>query len=188
MTPSSQPEVVRKKATQPHSGRRTTKKDQILSLYLAGIDQIEDLAMISRSRPSYVASVLQDSGLITGYFDLYTTSDHPMNVYSKFFANKLGFRDVATATESVDYIDNLYESFGRAGDRAGQHHALVMALVMFDRAKWTAKPDEADVFRQWLLARLNEQGSDSGSQDIDVMHDDGAGKPPKAKRARPSLR
>jgi hypothetical protein len=31
-----------------------------------------------------------------------------------------------------------------------------MALVMFDRARWTGKGREADIFRQWLLARLNE--------------------------------
>jgi hypothetical protein len=157
MKARNQPEIVTKKADTKN--RRTTKKDQIVSLYLAGIDHVEDLAMIAHSRPSYVASVLQDSGLITGYFDLYTTSDHPMNVYSKFFANRLGFRDVDTARESVAHIDNLYEMFGRAGDRAGQHHALVMALVMFDRARWTSKPGEADVFRKWLVARLQESES-----------------------------
>jgi hypothetical protein len=37
------------------------------------------------ARPSYVASVLQKSGLMSGYFDLYTTTAHPMNIYSKFF-------------------------------------------------------------------------------------------------------
>jgi hypothetical protein len=165
MKSANRPKVVTKKEIREQKGRRPTKKDRILSLYLAGIDHVEDLAMISRSRPSYVASVLQDSGLITGYFDLYTTSDHPMNVYSKFFANKLGFRDLATARESVDHIDTLYESFARAGDRAGQHHALVMALVMFDRARWTAKPEEADVFRQWLLARLGEDEDAPDSDD-----------------------
>jgi hypothetical protein len=144
--------VIKPKQT----GRRTTKKDQIVSLFLAGIDRVEDLAMITQARPSYVASVLQASGLISGYFDLYTTTEHPMNVYSKYFAGKLAFRDPEVARESVEYIDNLYQSFARAGDRAGQHHALSMALVMFDRARWTAKPEEADVFRQWLLDRLGD--------------------------------
>ena len=48
-----------------------------------------------------------------------------MNVYSKFFAGKLGFRDEEAARESVGLIDTLYRQFGLAGDRAGQHHALL---------------------------------------------------------------
>jgi hypothetical protein len=136
--------------------RRVSKKDQIISLYTSGIGEVEDLAMITGSRPSYVANVLQESGLMTGYFDLYTTSAHPMNVYSKFFANRLGFKDEETARSSVDIIDRLYRQFELASDRAGQHHALVMALTMFDRARWTNKGREADIFRQWVIARLNE--------------------------------
>ena len=136
--------------------RRVSKKDQIISLYTSGIGEVEDLAMITGSRPSYVANVLQESGLMTGYFDLYTTSAHPMNVYSKFFAKRLGFKDEETARSSVDVIDRLYRQFELASDRAGQHHALVMALTMFDRARWTNKGREADIFRQWLIARLNE--------------------------------
>jgi hypothetical protein len=136
--------------------RRVSKKDQIISLYTSGINEVEDLAMITGARPSYVASVLQESGLMTGYFDLYTTSAHPMNVYSKFFARRLGFKDQETAHASVEVIDRLYRQFELARDRAGQHHALVMALTMFDRARWTNKSGEADIFRQWLLARLNE--------------------------------
>jgi hypothetical protein len=113
--------------------------------------------------------VLQESGLVKGYFDLYTSSAHPMNVYSKFFANKLGFKDEEKARESVELIDRLYHQFEYAQDRAGQHHALSMALVMFDRARWTGKGREADIFRHWLLARLNEaelidrEAEDTGS-------------------------
>jgi hypothetical protein len=136
--------------------RRISKKDQILSLFLSGMNEVEDLAIITGSRPSYVGSVLQESGLISGYFDLYTSTAHPMNVYSKFFASKLGFKDEETARESVDLINHLYEQFELAQDRAGQHHALSMALLMFDRARWTGKGREADIFRQWLLRRLSE--------------------------------
>jgi hypothetical protein len=144
--------------------RRVSKKDQIISLYTSGIGEVEDLAMITGSRPSYVANVLQESGLMTGYFDLYTTSAHPMNVYSKFFAKRLGFKDEETASASVDIIDRLYRQFELASDRAGQHHALVMAMTMFDRARWTGKESEADIFRNWLLARLSEarMGDDIG--------------------------
>lgn len=135
---------------------RVSRKDQIIALYLSGMNEIEDLAIITGARPSYVGSVLQESGLVTGYFDLYTSTAHPMNVYSKFFANKLGFKDDETARQSVELIDRLYRQFEYAQDRAGQHHALSMALVMFDRARWTGKGREADIFRQWMLARLNE--------------------------------
>src|SRR5207248_2364603 len=116
-------------------------------------------AMITQSRPSYVASVLQESELLPGYFDLYTTSAHPMNVYSKFFAKRLGYKDEATAQQSVDVIDHYYRQFELAGDRAGQHHALLMALTLFDRARWTNKEREAEVFRRWLQDRLAETGS-----------------------------
>jgi hypothetical protein len=136
--------------------RPLTKKDQILALFAGGITEVDDLALITQSRPSYVAGVLQDNQLMTGYYDLYTSTRNPMNVYSKFFAGKLGFRDVETAQDSVDLIDHMYRQFEIGGDRAGQHHCLVMALTMFDRARWTGKAEEADVFRQWLVNRLQE--------------------------------
>jgi hypothetical protein len=79
-----------------------------------------------------------------------------MNVYSKFFAGKLGFKDEEAARGSIELIDRLYNQFGLARDRAGQHHALMMALTMFDRARWTGKASEADIFRHWLMARLND--------------------------------
>jgi hypothetical protein len=141
---------------EPERMKRPTKKEQIVSLFTSGFNEIEDLAMITATRPSYVASVLQSEGLIEGYFDLYTTSSHPMNVYSKFFAGKLGFVDPETARRSVELIDYFYRQFETAGDRAGQHHALVMALTMFDRARWTGKEAEADHYREWLRAKLDE--------------------------------
>ena len=143
---------------QEQRARRVSKKDQIISLYTSGIGDVEDLAMITGSRPSYVASVLQEAGLMTGYFDLYTTSSHPMNVYSKFFAGKLGFKDEGAAKESLEIIDRLYRQFELAQDRAGQHHAMLMALTMFDRARWTGKGQEADIFRHWMMDRLSEAG------------------------------
>ena len=136
--------------------RRVNKKDQILALFTSGINEVEDLAMITGSRPSYVGSILQEAGLKSGYFDLYTSTSHPMNVYSKFFAGKLGFKDEETARASLDVIERLYRQFEFAGDRAGQHHALTMALTMYNRARWTGKGTEAGVFREWLLACLQE--------------------------------
>ena len=156
---------------------KPSKKDQIVSLFLSGMGEVEDIAIITGSRPSYVGSVLQEAGLVSGYFDLYTSTAHPQNVYSKFFANKLGFKDEATARESVGLIDRLYRQFEFAGDRAGQHHALAMALTMFCRARWTGKGAEAEVFRRWLLARLDEavllpaEGAEDGG-DVDGPPDD----------------
>jgi hypothetical protein len=143
------------------SARRISKKDQICSLFTAGITEVEDLALITNCRPSYVASVLQENQLLSGYFDLYTTSTHPMNVYSKFFAKKLGYKDEETARKSVEYIDHFYRQFELAEDRSGQHHALLMALTMFDRARWTGKGPEAEIYRRWLVDRLNEANTGS---------------------------
>ena len=138
------------------SSNKPSKKDQIISLFLSGMGEIEDIAVITGARPSYVGSVLQEAGLHSGYFDLYTSTAHPQNIYSKFFAGKLGFKDEETARESIELIDKLYRQFEYAGDRAGQHHALAMALTMFDRARWTNKGREAEVFLHWLMGRLNE--------------------------------
>ena len=134
--------------------QRITKKNQILALYLSGITNVEDLAIMTTVRPSYVGTVLQQAGFLHGYFDLYTSTAQPMNVYSKLFASQLGFKNVDAARHSVAVIDRLYTQFEEAGDRAGQHHALSMALVMFDRARWTGKTCEADIFRQWRVAHL----------------------------------
>jgi hypothetical protein len=133
--------------------QRVTKKNQILALYLAGITNVEDLTTMTNVRPSYVDTVLQQAGFLQGYFDLYTSTAQPMNMYSKLFASQLGFKNVDTARRSVAVIDRLYTQFERAGDRAGQPHALSMALVLFNRARWTGKACEADIFRQWLVAQ-----------------------------------
>ena len=150
-----------KQARDSRAARRPSRKEQITALFMSGMGEVEDIAVITGARPSYVASVLQEAGLTKGYFDLYTSTAHPMNVYSKFFANKLGFKDEEAARASVEVIDRLYRQFDLAKDRAGQHHALSMALTMFDRARWTGKGNEADIFRQWLTARLDEAGFSS---------------------------
>ena len=139
----------------PHP-QRVTKKQQIIALYLSGLTALEDLATITGAQPSYVGAVLQQAGLIRGYFDLYTSTAHPMNVYSKLFTNKLGFKNDAAARRSVAVLEQLYQQFALARDRAGQHHALSMALVMFDRARWMGKMRQADIFRQWLMAHLEQ--------------------------------
>ena len=85
-----------------------------------------------------------------------TPRPHPMNAYSKFFANQLGFKNVEVARESVELIDTMYHQFATGGDRAGQHHAMMMAMTMGNRAFWTGKHAEATAFRDWLIARLQD--------------------------------
>ena len=152
--------MVRNEAQPSHSAaprpQRAIKKHQIIALYLAGITALEDLATMTDVQPSYVGAVLQQVGLIRGYFDLYTSTAQPMNVYSKFLANKLGFKNEAAARRSVAVLEQLYQQFALTRDRAGQHHTLSMALVMFDRGRWIGKMPEADIFRQWLMAHLEQ--------------------------------
>jgi len=49
--------------------QRVTKKHQIIALYLSGITAFEDLATMTGAQPSYIGAVLQQAGLIRGYFE-----------------------------------------------------------------------------------------------------------------------
>lgn len=133
-----------------------SKKDMILSLYNSGTTEVEAIAAISGAKPSYVGSVLHQAGLIDNYFDLYTSTNYPMNIYSKHFRGKLGFKDVLTAQRSVKNLEQSYNYFANQQDRAGQHHTLEMALTMLDRARWTGKLDEAEIYRRWLVGKLSQ--------------------------------
>lgn len=137
-----------------------TKKDTILKLFKDGITDIERISAETGSKPSYVASVLQKEGHIDHYFDLYTSTANHMNVYSKHYVGKLGFKDLATAERSVGVLDHSYRNFEFKQDRAGQHHALEMALTMLDRARWTGKLEEAEVYRRWLVGKLSRPLAD----------------------------
>jgi len=129
-----------------------SKKEQIMALYESGVTDIAQIVRRIAARPSYVAQVLQSAGLITGYFDLYTTTAREQNVYSRFFRNALSFKTIETARESVKRIDRLYNYFERLGDRAGQHQAMVLALTGKNRARWSGKEEESKVFSEWLAA------------------------------------
>jgi len=133
-----------------------SKKEAILSLYNSGTTEIEAIAAVSGAKPSYVGTVLHQAGLIDNYFDLYTSTNYPMNIYSKHFRGKLGFKDVLTAQRSVRNLEEAYRYFANEQDRAGQHHALEMALTMLDRARWTGKLEEAEIYRRWLVGKLNQ--------------------------------
>ncbi|MBA3713459.1 MAG: hypothetical protein H0W76_13585 [Pyrinomonadaceae bacterium] len=129
-----------------------TKKEQILALYDGGTTDIAEIVRHVSARPSYVAQVLQSAGHLTGYFDLYTTTTREQNVYSRFFRNVLSFRTVEASRESVQRIDRLYNYFERLGDRAGQHQAMVLALTGKNRARWSGKSEEAQIFSEWLAS------------------------------------
>lgn len=132
-----------------------SKKEMILSLYNSGTTDVEAIVALTGAKPSYVGSVLHREGLIDNYFDLYTSTAYPMNVYSKYFVGKLGFRNVFAARKSVRNLDDIYYQFESKQDRAGQHHTLEMALTMLDRARWTGKLEEAEIYRRWLVSKLN---------------------------------
>lgn len=128
-----------------------SKKEQILKLFEQGQHNLAEIVRATGSTPSYVAAVLTKAGLLSGYFDLYTTTNQPHNLYGKFFRGVLSFKSVEAAQESVRRIDYLFHYFERLGDRAGQHHAQVMALTGRNRARWSGKHAEALIFAQWLL-------------------------------------
>ena len=131
-----------------------SKKELIQGLWEEGQHDVWKIAKSADTRPSYVASVLQEAGLLKGYFDLYTSTGAEMNVYSQLFRGILGFKDEAAARRSMKWLHRMYCEFRENGDRAGQHHTLVTALTMFDRARWCGKTHEANIFRRWLNARL----------------------------------
>lgn len=148
------PAVAPAEARKPRKARaprKDSKKSRILELYHGGMTDIIEIAQSVKTRPSYVAGVLQDAGLIHGYFDLYTTTARDQNLYSRFFRNKLSFKSIEAAKESIAQIARLYEYFERIGDRAGQHHAEVLALTGRNRARFSGKKDESKVFEEWLF-------------------------------------
>jgi len=129
-----------------------TKKEQILSLYESGTRDIAEIVRQVKARPSYVAQVLQSAGHLDGYFDLYTTTGREQNVYTRYFRNVLAFRNPEAARESVARIERLYNYFERLGDRAGQHQAMILALTGKNRARWSGKTEESQIFSDWLAA------------------------------------
>jgi hypothetical protein len=129
-----------------------TKREQILSLYEGGTKDVAEIVKQVKARPSYVAEVLQQAGHLEDYFDLYTTTHAERGVYSRFFRNVLNFKDVEAAKLSVVRIGRLYDYFERLGDRAGQHHATVLALTGKNRARWSGKMEESQVFSEWLAS------------------------------------
>ncbi len=144
-------EAAQAETTEVEAEQRT-KKEQIVSLFESGTKDIAEIVRRVKARPSYVAQVLQHAGHLDGYFDLYTTTGREQNVYTRYFRNVLHFRNVEAARESVARIDRLYNYFERLGDRAGQHQAMILALTGKNRARWSGKTEESQIFSDWLAA------------------------------------
>lgn len=144
--PEAKPEPAEPAAIDPEE----TKKDQILRLYASGQTDIAAMVRITGCRPSYVAQILQAAGYLSGYFDLYTATAKEANIYSRFFRDVLNFKDPEAARQSVEKIDRLHSYFERLGDRAGQHQAQILALTGKNRARWSGKKEESEIFAEWL--------------------------------------
>jgi hypothetical protein len=142
--------------TRDEVSTRETIKSRVLELYNEGTTDVLEIADELETRPSYVASILRAANLNEDYFDLYTSTQHPMNVYSYHFVDKLRFKDAEVARDSIEVIDEVYHLYEEDGDRAGQHHAMMMALVMANRARYSGKLDAARLFKAWLQERLDE--------------------------------
>jgi len=147
-----QAEITRPLEALNESPKKQNKKLSIIRLFLDGQTDLAEIVRETGASPSYVATVLTGAGLLTGYFDLYTTTSQPQNLYSKFFRGVLSFKSVDAARSSIARIDRLFRYFERLGDRAGQHHAQVVALTGRNRARWSGKHEEAQVFAEWLAA------------------------------------
>lgn len=129
---------------------KESKKTKILHRFQEGIDDLISIAREVGSRPSYVAKVLLEAGKIGQYFDLYTHTDTKQNIYTPYFEKVLSFRSVESARKSIKRINEIYLEFEKREDRAGQHHAMLIALTGYNRARWMGKLAEAKVFARWL--------------------------------------
>lgn len=132
--------------------QRITKKDLALSLHAAG-RTVKEIAKALETHPSYIANVLAAAGKTPDYNDLYTSTTS-LPGPARMFQGVLRFRDVQSARESVEKIDELYREFRAAGDRRGRHQAQVMALTGKNRAEGIGKYEEAEIFAGWLMDHL----------------------------------
>jgi hypothetical protein len=129
-----------------------TKKSLALSLHNAGYT-VEAIAQALDTSPSYIANVVAAAGRTPDYHDLYV-STAALSGYAKQFQGVLRFKDVETARKSVQRLDEMYRAFVQQGDRRGQHHAQLLALIGKNRAEGIGKYEEAQVFANWLRAHL----------------------------------
>ena len=163
------------------TSQKQTKKERILERFEQGITDVAKLADDADTTTSYVANVLQNKGggegtsALPAYFDLYTSTAKSMNVYARRFRGKMRFRDVEAATRSVRTLETAWVEFERERDRAGQHHAMVLAMIMANRARFSGKAAESAVFAEWLVSKLalphpasEEQATRAANSDVEL--------------------
>ena len=130
-----------------------SKKDLAADMYRKGLN-VEAIAGLLKADPSYVANALIERGYVPNYVDLYTSTG-PQNRYAAMLAGVLQFKDLEAARASVTRIGELYERFLEEKDRRGLHQCEVLALIGKNRAEGIGKWREAQVFADWLTARLS---------------------------------
>lgn len=64
------------------------------------------------------------------------------------------------AKRSVKLVDKLYWQYRRKKDRAGQHEAMVVALIGMNRARWCGKIKEGLIFADWLKLHLVDESEE----------------------------
>lgn len=134
-----------------------SKKEKIIKLYENNVKNIAQIAALTSAKPSYVAQVLQEKKLIHHYHDLYSHVGEDSNIYSPIFKDVLSFKNKESSKESIKEIDLLYNQFKKDKDPAGQHEAMSVALVGFNRAKFSNKIEEADIFKRWIKEKLDTE-------------------------------
>lgn len=132
-------------------GGGRSKRAQVLELYGAGVTDLAEIVRRVRARPSYVAQVLQKAGLVDAGLGLYSITAGEADVYARYFRTVLAVDGgPEEARASCLHLDRLYNYFERLGDREGQHRACVVALTGKNRARWSGRPEAAEVFAEWL--------------------------------------
>lgn len=133
-----------------------TKKDQSLSLFEEGVQDVPTIAECVGANPTYVAHSLINAGKSVDYADLYTPS-RPRNRYGEDYKGILRFKDPDAAKDSVRKINERYRFYRELGDRQGQYHARSLALIGYDRAMGLGKTREAKIFAEWMKQTLDEE-------------------------------
>lgn len=131
---------------------RMTKKELAVGMHEKGL-RVEAIAELLQTDPSYVANALIEHGCAPEYVDLYTSTG-PQNRYASRLAGVLRFKNLDLARESVARIEAIYQEFLAVRDRRGMHQCEVLALTGKNRAEGIGKWQEAQVFADWLAAKL----------------------------------
>ncbi len=130
---------------------RPTKKAQILAMYPDTPD-VEAIARVLDTSPTYVANTLMDAGHAVTYSDVFTSSRQPTNPYARELAGILRFKDLPTAAASVALLDEVHQHYAGRQDFRGIFQVQQLALLGKLRARALGKDAESRLFADWLAA------------------------------------